>query len=318
MNKEQFIYSLDIGGSSVKQAIVNPYDLDSPIMERLDTIALRSRQFSDLRLSILNALNENLPRFPFVNTVAISTTGGVNDITGIVRNAGHFEDYKNVSWSRILRSNFPRLQKVYTVNDGKASAWAEYKNAGTKSNYFVHLVIGTGIGGGVIVNGSFVTGDDGQAGRLGHIKVTDERTIRCSCGSYGCVETVASAPAIEYHYAKILRLEKSNTVKFHHIAEAARRGDTAAQESVRIAGAFLGKVISTLMIIFNPSVITLGGGVVLAIGDDNNVFVDAASQSARTYAHARVRDFTVIRSASYGNDAGLIGAAQLSLLVKEQ
>lgn len=320
MNNKAKIYSLDIGGSSVKQAIVNPHNIENPIVTHIEPIVLESRKFNHLKTSIIQEISKNLPRFPSINVVAISTTGGVDDEKGIVKNAGHFEDYKNISWDKILRGEFSSLTKVFTVNDGKASSWAEFKSVENKHNYFIHFVIGTGIGGAVIVNGRFLVGDDGQAGRIGHIKVTDKKTIRCSCDSEGCVETVSSAPAIEYQYSNLLNshnIKSNKDINFNGVVDAVFEGDKLAIEAVKIAGFYLGKVISTLMILFNPGVITLGGGVISALKNSKeNIYVESAINSARLHAHKRVRDFTIIKESKYGNNAGLIGAAQLSLLGK--
>lgn len=320
MSGENFIYSFDIGGTSVKHAIVNPNDSERPIIHDFEKIELRSRNFDDLKNSIIQAISNVSQKFPHIKTIAISTTGGIDDKTGVVINAGHFDGYSNISWHDIISSAFPKIQKVFTANDGKASAWAEFVGLKQDVNVFVHFVVGTGIGGATIVNKSFIVGDGGYAGYLGHIKIVEDKTILCSCNSYGCVETMASARAIVNHF-KVLQGQNSTSssgdLEFVNVVEAVHREDNKAIEAVKLGGYHLGKVIAVIMNILNPGVITIGGGVVLAFNDlDSNIFVNFVEESARLHAHRRVRELTVIKAARYGNDAGMIGAAQLAVLGK--
>jgi glucokinase len=250
-----------------------------------------------------------------VHCVGISTTGAVSR-DGVVLNANHFDGYSDVSWQDILRSACPRLKRVVTVNDGRASAWAEF---GVLQNvqHFAHFVVGTGVGGATVVDGRLVVGDEGFAGYLGHVKVTPGPTPRCSCGETGCVEPLASAAAVARYFEELAPAsnDTSQASGLARVVEAARVGDERAVAAFTTAGRWLGVAMSYVVNIINPSVVTIGGGVPLAataashLCGGGNPFVSAAAESARQRADRRPAASVEIRAASYGNEAGLIGAA---------
>lgn len=311
------VYALDIGGSSVKHALIDTEQDPGHFVRSYQSLQLKSRKFEDLKNQILASVRDVLAANTSVDTVAVSTTGGVDE-NGTVINAGHFEGYSNVSWEKILREQISQLQRVITMNDGKAATWAEYIGEIQNVNSFVHFVVGTGIGGASVIDKRIITGDGGYAGYLGHIKVTNEDTATCSCGKMGCVETVASALAIIRYFEKHRGSEVSSSrITLDDVVSAALAGDEIAEKAFEIAGAWLGIAMSNVMNILNPGIITVGGGVVLAadkirVRGKENPFLKAASESARTHAHRRVVATTEIRQARYGNDGGIIGAAMMA------
>ena len=199
------IYSLDIGGSSIKHGLVRVDDNCCKIIEALPTITLVTRSFSEVRVGIVSAIAAHVHNTDGLINVAISTTGAVAR-SGLVWNAGHFSGYNNIDWHQILQMEFPsRIAKVVTVNDGKASTWAEYQRVGLGTEIFVHFVVGTGVGGGIVFRDRLLYGDAEAAGALGHMKVSEGGDIVCSCGHKNCVETLASAQAIARYFAAWLR-----------------------------------------------------------------------------------------------------------------
>ena len=311
------VYALDIGGSYLKHALIEVSGRRAEIARRFEPCRLGSYRFADLRRAVTSSAQSVLREEKRLDTIAISTTGSV-DRNGTVIRAGHFEDYENISWDQILRQEFPKITRVVTANDGKASTWAEFVAQGGSLNAFSHFVVGTGIGGGIVVRGELVYGDGGYAGYLGHIKVTDKSEVVCSCSRFGCVETVASAPAIVRLFEAKAGYRASNMTRapmtLDQIAGAALEGDKIALEAFETAGGWLGVALSNVMNILNPATITIGGGVVLAaqhaVGQENgNIFIEAAIQKAKSLAHRRVAAETTIRAAQHGNDGGLIGAA---------
>lgn len=311
------VYALDIGGSSVKHALINTDQMTEPFVKAYQPLQLISRDFKDLKNQVSNSVHEVLQANPFIDTVAISTTGGV-DPDGTVINAGHFIGYSNISWDHILREENGRLKRVLTVNDGKAAAWAEYTNVSQNVNHFVHFVVGTGIGGATIIDRKIVIGDGGFAGYLGHIKITNEDTVVCSCGKTGCVETVAAAPAIiRYFAANQWREKNSSEVTLQDVVVASRGGNEVAERAFKVAGEYLGIAVSNVMNILNPGVITIGGGTVLAAEESKregieNPYLKAVIESVNRHAHKRVVATSVIRQARFGNNGGIIGAAMLA------
>lgn len=311
------VYALDIGGSSLKHALIRVSEKHADIIKRFESVIFRSNTFSDLLEVVKTSVGMILKNENSLNTVAVSTTGAVGK-DGIVINAGHFKNYTNISWELILKQEFKQITKVVTANDGKASAWAEYIGQGGGAAVFVHFVVGTGIGGGIVFNGELIFGDGGYAGYLGHIKVTDETQTVCSCKRYGCVETVASAPAIvRFFEAKDGQKTSGTSMTLSDVVTSANAGNKIAVEAFKTAGTWLGIAMSTVMNILNPGVITIGGGVPLAAAGidgqkDCDVFVTAAIERARELAHRRVAAATKICPAKYGNDGGMVGAALMT------
>lgn len=310
------IHALDIGGSSIKHALVDTEQEVGQIAQSFESLPLRSKDFNDLQDQVIEAVSMVYSSDKRVSTVAISTTGGVSE-EGVVINAGHFKGYTNISWNSILKSRMRNIKNVFTNNDGKASTWAEYLGA-SQPKIHVHYVIGTGIGGATIVRGEFLIGSNGSTGHLGHIKVTNSETPRCSCGNYGCVETVAAGPAIvRYFHENRSKHKLQDGFSLQEIFAAAQSGDPLAKNAIDVAGEYLGIALSNVMNILNPDIITIGGGVVLASnqgdGDDGkNLFIQAIIRSAQKRAHKRAVEAAEIRSSRFGNNGGLIGTAFLA------
>lgn len=246
--------------------------------------------------------------------MGISTAGTVDE-DGTVRSAGHFIGYKMISWSEILLPAIGPIP-VTTLNDGRASAWAEYVRVRDTASSFAHFVVGTGIGGGIVIDRNLHYGAQGAAAALGHIKISESSTVICSCRRTGCVETFASAPAIAraWHESAPAAAKK---MEFSEIADAALRGDELAASVITAAGRHLGYAVANVMSILNPQVTTIGGGVVAATqrdcGDqDSGPYVSAAAETAKELVFPRVAAEAQILPAFYGNDGGLIGAAIFS------
>jgi glucokinase len=303
------VLALDIGGSSVKSALIEANGSEARITRSFDPVPLTSNEFERLRTQVATCVSAGIKHATDVRAVAISTAGSV-DQSGMVLNAGNFVGYTNVSWREILLPKFPQLSKVITVNDGKASTWAEYIASGKRVDDFVHIVIGTGIGGGIVANAKLYFGDHLAAGSIGHTRVTLDKSITCSCQRYGCVETVASAPAV------VRAFSDEQGTSLGDVVSAARAGDHRALTAFTDAGAWLGIAIANVMNMIDPGAITIGGGLVLAShdvhADDGGPYVRAAIRTARQMALRRIAEVTEISQAVHGNDGGLIGAALLA------
>lgn len=311
------VYSMDIGGSSVKHGIVEVDAESATIVDVPQLIPLPSLDFRDLRDLIFDAISVMTKSRPDIASIGISTTGSV-DTSGKVVSAGHFNDYKNVDWAELIGSKFPQIRTVITVNDGRAFAWGEYSTDPIGGKSHIHAVVGTGVGGGIVHDGELLLGDSGQAGYIGHIKITTAPTPICSCGSMGCVEVLASGPAIVRYLSE--KSEDSTLLgsdAFATIATRAQQGDELALAAFSSAGRWLGIGLGNAMNVLNPSVVSVGGGVVLASesitgADDGGPFFASVIEGVRQAAHRRVFASADIRPARLGNDGGMIGAALLA------
>jgi len=196
-----------------------------------------------------------------------------------------------------------------------AALGEKWKGAGIGVNNLLCLTLGTGIGGGIIIQGQLIHGADGMAGELGHI-IVDPSGPKCNCGNQGCLEALASGSAIKREAIKALlhhpesELYKRCQGKIENITpeivyHAARAGDPIAQKIYYEMGRYLGIGISSLINIFNPEMVIIGGGVSKAW----EIFFPTTQKEVRLRAlklpalHAR------IVPATCADDAGILGAA---------
>lgn len=211
---------------------------------------------------------------------------------------------------------------VVIENDANAAAWGEATfGAGRKQEHMVMLTVGTGIGGGIIINGKLHRGAFGIAAEIGHMRVVPEGHL-CGCGARGCFEQYASGNALIRHareaisaspdMARNLLSRGDGTVAGLTglaITEAARDGDTVALAAFNTTGQWLGAGIASLSVLLNPSYVVIGGGVI----DAGEILLKPTRESLeRTMPFAGKHPFPTLIAAELGNDAGLVGAADLA------
>lgn len=188
-------------------------------------------------------------------------------------------------------------------NDANMAAFGEWTcGAGRGVSSMILLTIGTGIGGGIILDGKLWQGSCGYAGEIGHIVVNPQGS-RCKCGIQGCLETEASAPAIVRKYMAIRKTNE--TVTAEEIYHRAKGGEEAARQAFAQAGYYLGIGLGLVINLLNPDKILLGGGVMTT----GEFLLAPAVDETRRRSYQATFACCSIEKASLGNDAGLIGAA---------
>lgn len=205
---------------------------------------------------------------------------------------------------------------VKATNDANAAAFGEMWQGGGKGyRSMVAVTLGTGVGGGIIVNGKLLTGATGAGGEIGHMHLEDEETECCNCGNRGCMEQYASATGLvrlagrrlaEDDKPSILR---SGELSAKAVFDAVKEKDEVAVEIAEQFGDYLGKGLAVIASVVNPEVFVIGGGVSKA-GEILLSFVEPAFQK---YAFKQCRNAKLVL-ARLGNDAGIYGAAALILL----
>jgi len=317
-SKETKIICLDIGGSSVKSGVIK-FNSNTPIgkLTNILTTELDEKTFSCVKSAVKKSIDHQLKiHSNDITSIGISTSGSV-DKDEIVISAGHFKGYENINWAEILKTEYSFIEQVAVANDGRASALGEYsQNIRSEATSHVHLVVGTGVGGGIIYNNELLLGESGQAGYIGHQKIFSSKTSICSCGKQGCVEALASAPAIVYQYLNQTKSSENREVSFEIVINSAKQGEIAALEALKRSGYYLGVGIGNALNILNSSIVTVGGGVVLAaksvenaIGE--NIYFNAIDDGFKFASHRRVYASAKILPAKLGNDSGMVGAAVL-------
>jgi glucokinase len=211
---------------------------------------------------------------------------------------------------------------VLVVNDTRAATYGEWRHgAGRGTNYLVCLFLGTGIGGGVVSGGRLLCGCGNTAGELGHI-IVDKDGPRCGCGNRGCLESLASGRGIalrarevverdEAAGRRILELARGRAITSKMVTAAYREGDPLATSLIEDAAQALSNGIVSLVHAFNPCRVILGGGVISGLPE----LVDLMDKEVRSRAMGCVRESVSVRRSELEDDAGMIGAAMLSLSV---
>ena len=212
----------------------------------------------------------------------------------------------------------PRIGLPLTLeNDANAATWGEFRfGAGSEVDHLVFVALGTGIGGGVISHRMLVRGAQGSAGELGHVTI-QATGPRCACGNRGCLEALASGTAIrrrarelasEHPGSALGRLAADREVLGEDVTRLAREGDGVAVAVLEEAGRWLGIGLAGFVNVFNPEVITVGGGVMAA----GELILVAAREEVRLRARPPSRDLVQIKEATLGPMSGVLGAAALA------
>ncbi len=211
---------------------------------------------------------------------------------------------------------------VVIENDANAAAWGEAKfGAGKNQDHMMMLTVGTGIGGGIVVNGALYRGAFGIAAEFGHMRVVPEGHI-CGCGARGCFEQYASGNALLRHareainaspeVARNLLSRGDGTVAGltgQAITEAARDGDPVALAAFNTTGQWLGAGIASLAVLLDPACVVIGGGVI----DAGEILLKPTRESLeRNMPFAGKHPYPQIIAAQLGNEAGLVGVADLA------
>ena len=287
---------VDIGGTKVAAGVV---DADGTVLAttRRDTPDDDAQAALDAVVSVV----EELRRSYDVESVGVAAAGYVS----VDRTTMLFAP--NLPWQDIpVRDEVAgRLDlPVVVENDANAAAWAEYRfGAGVGEPDLVCLTVGTGIGAGIVLDGTLHRGRFGIAGEPGHVCVVCDGEP-CGCGNEGCLEQYASGTALA-RYVK----ERGGTATGSEITDLARAGDPVALEAFHLVGHWLGRGLADMASLLDPGLFVIGGGV----ADAGELLLAPARESFAEHLSGRGhRPLAAVRLASLGNVAGVVGAADLA------
>jgi len=304
---------LDIGGTKIAGGVVTE---SGRILDRTRVPTPPDEEGATLA-ALLAVLDELRDRNPAVEAIGLGAAGLVERPGGIACWAPH-NTYRRMELRRLLheRTGLP----TSVDNDGNAAAWAEARfGAGAGNDDLVLVTVGTGIGGGLVLDGRLYHGEQGFAGELGHL-IVDPGGDRCACGNRGCLEAMASGSTLGRLGREAAAGDPGgrlatlaggpSLVTGEVVFAAAAAGDKAALALFERVGYWLGVGIASLVTIFDPDLVVVGGGVA-ATGE---LLLAPARASFERYVHARDhRDLPPLVLARLGADAGLVGAATLAL-----
>ena len=230
----------------------------------------------------------------------------------------------NIDWiDEPLGENVAALVDLPVVveNDAAAAAWGEYRfGAGEDTDDLLFVTIGTGVGGGIVHRGTVLRGGFGAAAEVGHIRVVPDGRL-CGCGQRGCLEQYASGTALvndararvgsgDAQVEPLLRVAgDAAAITGQMVTALAQEGDPMCVDLLRDVGQWVGEGLATLAAVLDPSVIAIGGGV----ADAGDLLLDPVRRAFEDHLPAREhRKIAEVRLAALGNEAGLIGAADLA------
>ncbi len=313
-----FVFAADLGGTHLRAATV---DESGGIHFRLKHNTPRADTADEIVQALVKAVRECEKQTresaggsdEVIRAVSVVVPGTVKVEDGIVVKAPNVPSLDGFSLTTALRDelNLPAILE----NDANAAAVGEmWQGAGRGRRTIVCVTLGTGVGGGIILNGELWRGVDGAAAEIGHMCVDPFGGVACGCGSRGCLEVYASATAIvrmareaSPRYPESL-LSISADLTSEAIYSAGLEGDELALEVFRRMGVYLGIGLANLINIINPEMIVIGGGVVNGWALFENSMRQEVAKRAFPLLAARVK---IVR-AECGDDAGLLGAARLA------
>lgn len=313
----RYVAGVDLGGTNSKIGIV---DEKGTLLKSTSIKTLSDRGIEDTFTRIWETIKELASELK-IDSNSIEGIG--IGIPGPVEHKEIVGFFANFPWKRGIncREIMEKISGVKNVkldNDANVIALGEAKfGAGRGSESSVTIALGTGIGGGIYVDGNLVSGFKGAGGEVGHVKVERDGKL-CGCGQKGCWEAYASATGLVRETASRLVVNKSNMIyemiggdlgklEAKTVFDAAKAGDRFALDLVDYEATYVALGLSTVLNIINPQVVILGGGVALA-GD---ILLNSVKEKLKEYALPITLVGLEIKLSELGNDAGVLGAAAL-------
>ena len=311
---KEYAFGIDLGGTTAK---VGLFTTAGELLEKwevpTDTSHAGEHILANLAAAIRGKMEEKSLSAQQVEGVGIGVPGPVLDsrvVPIVCANLGGWGE-RNVSAQ--LSSLLDGI-KVLVGNDANVAALGEiWMGAAKGCRSAVMVTLGTGVGGGVIVNGKVIDGVHGAGGEIGHITVNRHETATCGCGKHGCLEQYSSATGVVRCMKKLLEEDPDTPCVLRgtdfvakDVFDAARSGDVLAAREVDQMTATLGMALANIAAVVDPEMFLIGGGVARA----GAVLFDPLTAHYRDTAFRSCRDIP-IKAASLGNDAGIYGAVRL-------
>lgn len=311
---KKYCFGIDVGGTTVKMGLFTTEG------ELLDKWEIPTRK-EDGGAYILNDVAASVEAKLAEKNIAKDDVAGAGiGVPGPTLDTGYVSICVNLGWKDKNPAN--ELSELLSIpvkagNDANVAALGEmWKGGGEGYLDVVLLTLGTGVGGGIIINGEIAPSHRGVGGELGHITVNPDEEATCNCGNHGCLEQYASATGVVRIAKKLLAtsneessLRALETVTAKDVFDAAKAGDHLAVEAVEVLGKYLGLVVANVALTVDPDVFVIGGGVSKA----GQVLIDVITKYYHKFAKIIGDNKAKVVLAKLGNDAGIYGAARMVL-----
>lgn len=309
---KEYCFGIDIGGTTIKCGL---FTVQGEVLDKWEIKTRTENNGINILPDVAEAVNGKITEKGLKREEIAGVGVGV---PGPVDEEGNVPVAVNLHWGYVqLSKQLTELTglPVKAGNDANVAALGEmWKGGAAGCHNVVMVTLGTGVGGGIIINGHIVTGSNGAGGEIGHIHVDDTIEQVCGCGNQGCLEQVASATGIVYLANR--KLASCNTpsvlregeVSAKTVFDAVKAGDALAQEVAEEFGKYLGTALAGIAGVVDPEVFVIGGGVSKA----GPVLFDYITKYYKKYVFSGCRN-AEFALATLGNDAGIYGAAKLVL-----
>lgn len=311
---KKYCFGIDVGGTTVKMGLFTTEG------ELLDKWEIPTRK-EDGGAYILNDVAASVEAKLAEKNIAKEDVAGAGiGVPGPTLDTGYVSICVNLGWKDKNPAN--ELSELLSIpvkagNDANVAALGEmWKGGGEGYLDVVLLTLGTGVGGGIIINGEIAPSHRGVGGELGHITVNPDEEATCNCGNHGCLEQYASATGVVRIANKLLAASKEEsslrtleTVTAKDVFDASKAGDHLAVEAVEVLGKYLGLVVANVALTVDPDVFVIGGGVSKA----GQVLIDVITKYYHNFAKIIGDNKAKVVLAKLGNDAGIYGAARMVL-----
>ena len=307
---KKYCFGIDVGGTTVKCGL---FTVEGEVLDKWE---IKTRT-EDNGINILPDVAETINQKIQEKNIEKESVAGIGiGVPGPVNEAGEVPCAVNLHWGYVnIVGDLERLTglPVKAGNDANVAALGElWKGGGAGYHSLIMVTLGTGVGGGIIINEKIVAGSHGAGGEIGHAHVEDAITDPCNCGNCGCLEQVASATGIVRLAKEALAsteapsLLRDQEVIAKAVWDAVKEKDAVAIQVAERFGNYLGKTLAVFATVADPQVIVIGGGVSKA----GTILLDYVTGPFRKYAFSACRE-TEFALATLGNDAGIFGAAKM-------
>lgn len=311
----KYCFGIDVGGTTVKCGL---FKTDGTLMEKWEIPTRKENNgneiLPDIADTILNKITERQLDKAEIDGVGIGVPGPVNDKGQVLCAVNLFWGFKEVTKEISDLTGLPSR----AGNDANVAALGEaWKGAAAGARNVIMVTLGTGVGGGIIIDGKIVAGAHGAGGEIGHANMNHEETEQCNCGNCGCLEQYASATGIVRVAKELLNSSQEESVlrsvvplSAKAVLDAYKEDDPLAVKTMEQVGEKLGGALAIFACVTDPQVIVIGGGVSKA----GQPLIDCVEKYYKKYTFSACKNTPIIL-ASLGNDAGIYGSARM--VIKE-
>ena len=309
---KKYCFGVDVGGTSVK---IGLFDVEGNILEKWEIPTRTAHNGEAILPDIAQALAEKQEERGIDKLEVVGVGVGA---PGPIDKDGMVYEAVNLGWGVFsLKETLEELcgLPVRAGNDANVAALGEmWKGGGQGYRNLVLVTLGTGVGGGIIINGEILNGATGAGGEIGHIHIEDNEETPCNCGNLGCLEQYASATGVVRLANRVLRettedsVLRQGEISAKAVFDAVKDGDAVAVKIAESFGEKLGKGLAAIAGVVNPEAFVIGGGVSKAGG----ILFQFIEENYKKYVFHGSRD-AKFKLATLGNDAGICGAAKLIL-----